>query len=394
MVASAGLGVRVVVVADELVVAHADGHLFAEAPVKHVVRGAGLLAAQEGQEVYPVEFPLRLHVHACDGQSRGRGVELDHGWIEHTGLQAAGPGDEERHADAAFERGALGTAKRMVARSVHRRAGHGGAAVVADEENEGVLLEAGVGELLAHAADGFVHRQHHGGVGAALLVGDVGELRQSVVGGLHRRVDGVEGEIEKPGSRLVALDERHRLAPEGIGGVVQFVHLLVAAQDAGLVHVAVRAAEKTIELVEAALGRAHGRFGAKVPFANDAGGVAGGFEALGDGRFGQRHSLRAGGIELVSEAVLVAAREQGGARRRAIRPGHVAAGEADARRGEGVEVRRGDVLAAMKAHVRVAHVIADDEEDVGFGGQVLSPGEMTTWNVKRCQEEEGGSHYL
>ena len=43
----------------------------------------------------------------------------------------------------------------------------------------------------------------------------------------------------------------------------------------------------------------------------------------------------------------------------------------------------------MEAHVGVAHVVADDEQDVGFGGQVLSPGEMTTWNVKRCQRGGG-----
>ncbi len=132
--------------------------------------------------------------------------------------------------------------------------------------------------------------------------------------------------------------------------------------------VAVRAAEEAEELVEAALLRVHFRQRAEVPLADQAGGVAGGLEPVGEGRLGQRQALAAAGIELVAEAGLVAAGQQPGARRRAIRPGHVAVGEPHAGGGQRVEVRRGDVLAAVEAHVGIAHVVADDEQDVGFLG--------------------------
>ena len=159
-----------------------------------------------------------------------------------------------------------------------------------------------------------------------------GNLRQPVVGGLHRRVDGVESEVEEPWLGLVPLDERHRLAPEGVGGVVQFLHRLGAAQDAAGVEVIVRAAEEAEELVEAALLRVHLRQRAEVPFADETGDVAGGLEPVGDGLFAHGQPVVAAGIELVAEALLVAPRHQPRARWRAIRPADVAIGEPHARR--------------------------------------------------------------
>jgi hypothetical protein len=50
----------------------------------------------------------------------------------------------------------------------------------------------------------------------------------------------------------------------------------------------------------------------------------------------------------------------------------VAVGETDAAGGQRVEVRRGNVLTAVKTDIGVAHVIADDHQDVGLaigGGQ-------------------------
>jgi hypothetical protein len=65
------------------------------------------------------------------------------------------------------------------------------------------------------------------------MAGDAGELRQPVVRGLHRRVNGVESQVQKPRLRLVPLDERHRLASKVIRGVVEFSDRFVAAQNAG-----------------------------------------------------------------------------------------------------------------------------------------------------------------
>ena len=57
-----------------------------------------------------------------------------------------------------------------------------------------------------HLADSVVQRRHHGGIRAALLILDVCEPRQVLLGRVHGRVDGVEGEIEEEGLGGVLLD--------------------------------------------------------------------------------------------------------------------------------------------------------------------------------------------
>ena len=70
-------------------------------------------------------------------------------------------------------------------------------------------------------------------------------------------------------------------------------------------------------------------------------------------------------ILLVAEALLVAAGHERGARGAAERMGDVAAGAKHAAAGEPVEVRRRDVLAAIEAHVGVAMIIGNDQEEIG-----------------------------
>ena len=132
----------------------------------------------------------------------------------------ARPGNDERNADAAFERGAFAAAQGRIARTVHGRFGHDRAAVVGNEADECVRFLTGVGERLADVADGFIHGEQHGGVGAAFFILDVRELRQPIRRGLHRRMDRVEGQVEKPRLFSVTLNERTRLAAERVGGVI------------------------------------------------------------------------------------------------------------------------------------------------------------------------------
>ena len=104
----------------------------------------------------------------------------------------------------------------------------------------------------------------------------------------------------------------------------------------------------------------------QMPLAHQAGDVAGRFQAIGQGGLGDGQPLGAAArIELVAEAVLVAAGQQPRAGRRAVGPGYVSVGEPHAGSGQRVQVRRGDILAAVEAHVRIAHVIADNDQDVG-----------------------------
>ncbi len=257
----------------------------------------------------------------------------------------ARPRNDIRHADAAFQRGALGAAQRVIARGVDCCARHGRPSVVADEADKRVLFEAELSELLRYTANGLVHRQHHRIIRASLVVGFVGELGQPRIGRLHRRVHGIKCKIEEPRLALVPLDERGGFAPESVGCIVELRHRLGAAQDAGRLKVIVGAAEETVELVEPALLRMELGLRPKVPFAHEAGDVTGGLEAVGDCPLGEWQAAVAARIELVTEPGLIPTGHQSGPRGRAIRPGDVTTGETHARRGERVEVRRGNILA-------------------------------------------------
>ena len=76
----------------------------------------------------------------------------------------------------------------------------------------------------------------------------------------------------------------------------------------------------------------------------------------------------------MAKTVLLPTGEQACARRRAIRACDVALRTANPRGGESIEVGRRDIFTAMEADVGVAHVIADDEQDV--------------WAI-RCPEGDG-----
>ena len=200
---------------------------------------------------------------------------------------------------------------------------------------------------------------------------------------------GVEGEVKKPRLRVagVARDGCGGLFAEAGGELADLGHGGGVAQDRGGLFgvrgrrrllagadfhfshgarkVAMAAPEKTEVVVEAAAVGVKVRMGTEVPFADGAGGVAGGAESIRDGRLGERQAVGGGGgvpfgIILVAEALLITAGQEAGARRAADRIGHVTVGAAEAGSGEAVEVRRGNVAGALKAHVIVAEIVGDN----------------------------------
>ena len=96
------------------------------------------------------------------------------------------------------------------------------------------------------------------------------------------------------------------------------------------------------------------------------------FQAIRDRSFSKgKTRLAARRVELVPEFLLVTARHQPGARRRTVWRRDVAAGEPHARFCQRVNVRRGNIFTTMNPDIRVAHVVANDEQDVWlfrFGG--------------------------
>src|SRR6185369_14604883 len=69
-------------------------------------------------------------------------------------------------------------------------------------------------------------------------------------------------------------------------------------------------------------------------------------------------------VVLMTEALLVASGHNARARGTAERVRDVAGGEAHATAGEGIEVRRRNVAAALKAEVGEAQIVGEDEDDV------------------------------
>src|SRR5439155_3481405 len=107
-----------------------------------------------------------------------------------------------------------------------------------------------------------------------------------------------------------------------------------------------------------------------MPLADQASGITGAAQAVGDGALLERQSeflfVADVRIELMAEACLVTPGEKAGARRAAIRRRDVAVVATHAAGRERVEVRRRHVLAAVNAGVAIAEIVGDDDEDVGF----------------------------
>jgi hypothetical protein len=127
---------------------------------------------------------------------------------------------------------------------------------------------------------------------------------------------------------------------------------------------------------------------AHMPFAEVAGGVTGGFQSAGEGRRGRVQKIRLLALSItgarLEETGDVPARgehtgREAGARRRTNRSGAVVFGEASSLARQAIEVGSRCKLAAIAADIAVAHIIAEDEEDVRPGG---GTGE-------RCREGEG-----
>ena len=230
------------------------------------------------------------------GKSGERRVPIDH--VQRcidgaAGFDVAVPRGEGAHAYAAFIERALAGAERAVAGDAAGR----GAAVVAGPDDEGVLADPFGFKSGDDLADGFVFGGDHAGVGATWF-------RQRGVGffilfrDLVGRVNGVKRHVKK--QRLIGrffLDQANSFAGDEVGRVTFVaVHAVIAVPiktAVALVGVVVDVAVVvTVLVVEAAAGRKVGGIVVtEVPFADDGGGVTGGFEHLRQGAFFERQAV-------------------------------------------------------------------------------------------------------
>ena len=136
-------------------------------------------------------------------------------------------------------------------------------------------------------------------------------------------------------------------------GIVLGIHPVVVAVIAGLRE----------------LGDVELRLGIEVPFSNVAGFVADPFEQLGVGDLTVAEMSRVISGKVSPDAISVRSTtgENGGAGRGAHTAGRVALGELDALRGELVEVGCFDERVTVGRGVSPAHVIGDEDDEVGLG---------------------------
>ena len=264
------------------------------------------------------------------------------------------------------------------------------AAVVAHEEDQRVLCLLRLIEFGHHGADRGIHRAHHGRVGAAVFFLDVLHLFQPLRRCLQRRVRRVEGQVKHPRLSLarVTSDIRRRLVTKLLREVfrLRFIQAIAIQRD-GVLRTAfatgeidMPAAQSAEVLVKTALHRVKLRMRAEMPFPHRACRITRLLHQRRKRRFIQRKPRRGAlrqprRIVLMPEAMLVTPRQQTRARRAAKRVRNVAIRAAQPTRRELVEIRRRDLLRALKAHVVVTQIIRDDDEDVRWRGENTADGE-------------------
>ena len=199
-----------------------------------------------------------------------------------------------------------------------------------------------------------------------------------------------QGEVEEEGRVLLFLHPGQRLAHDQVVGVLVALrrptaleaaiaagrpldlvperHLLqTAPEELRVVVVGVDLVEVAEEGVEA-LGEGmpfHADF-AEAPLAEQAGGVAGGLQHLGDGDvLGAKRLGRSPGIAADMRMPRVLPRHQDAAGRRAHRRPGVEVGEANPLRRHPVQTRRPDDLLTVGPEVSVPQVVGQDEDHVG-----------------------------
>ena len=216
---------------EQLPAAHADGPVRAGPPVQDVVGPAVGIARQVRNQVDAVAHHAVVERGAGEAREGGEEVEADDRLaVDLSPGEAVRPVHDERDADAALEVEALGPAEGPIAARDGRVAD---AAVVAHEDDEGVVVDPVGGEPVDHRPDPAVDRRHHGGVDAGAEVLDVGNGVHVLARRLQGRVGRVvrEDEEERGVAARVTVDEVDRLVREHVRQVVLDLDYLAPAVD-------------------------------------------------------------------------------------------------------------------------------------------------------------------
>jgi hypothetical protein len=207
-----------------------------------------------------------------------------------------------------------------------------------------------------------------------LVVDLAAKRRLEIRGGCQRRVRRVRSEIAEerwgplpcPRRTGAFINKRHRLIKEDVLPVALPFRPLAVADD-NRIEVNLRAADVPRAPIKPTLPGRILAVIAQVPFADESGAIAGGFQELrqDDGVLVQMLSWLAGVRDPISE--LMHTRHERRASRRARRT-HVELLEAHALIVQRIQVRRLEQWVPMSPHIAVALIVSQDEDDVRFLG--------------------------
>ena len=312
------------------------------------------------------------------------------------GGKFGGPAHPERGAYAALVGGGFAVFHAAV---VAERIG----AVVGEVDDDGIFGDAEFFEEAENAADVGVLVFHHGegaaglveffagGVGGGLRDGFILEARPVGGGRGPRRVGRGEGHVAEKRFRVMALDKVEGAVGADIDDVAGGADHTAVFLEGRVEVFAPMAGGVTEIFVEATGFGVVGPLAAVVPFAESAGGIAGGSEGVGEGFFVEVEALEAGGDAAHAGAGVVAAGEEFGAGGSADGLDKKAV-EAHAAGGDGVDVRRADGSVAVETVVAPASVVGEEDDDVGRAGRARGGEERgrKKEGERKGEKESGG----
>ncbi len=372
-----------------LVVAQAHGALatVVHAPVQGPLKSVCGLAQHSAQRD-AVQGVVGMGCCAAEFEHRGRPVHGQAVLLAHAARgNASGPVCDPRHADAAFGQVHLAAHQRPVVAETLT-------AVVAGEDDQGVVQLPGFLQSVHHPTNALVHVVDHAVVGVDVAAIEVKKVvfdlcrQRMVLTRFPRPMRGGVVQAQKEGRALRcagrhAVHKVHGLVGNQIGQVAVFVLFFfvgvqivraVVAGVAEVVHPARHGAKEFFitRLQGAEVGRV-----AQVPFAHQRGAVAAAPEQRGQrgvlGRQAQRGAALAFAVDRLfgraAQAVLVARRHERKAGGRAHGRVGIALCELEASCGQLVEHGRDlaklRVTPAVAAQVGKTQVVGHDEDDVG-----------------------------
>ncbi len=190
------------------------------------------------------------------------------------------------------------------------------------------------------------------------------------------RKRGIVGEVQKERLVRVSVDERHGTVGEDISGVALDLDrytILIESRgsiDGPVCVVVDTPIEETQKLIESMRPWAERVGRSEVPLADRSGDISCIVHQAGKCRLGRRQaawSVATAHVLLESGTLRVSSRQQGDPGWRADGRGGVRVREHHAVSRKFVQAGRANVCGPVRAEVTVAHVVADDQDDVGAG---------------------------